>query len=767
MGYALCTAEKPSVATDIARVLGASNRHDGYFEGNGYLVTWARGHLVQLAEPQTYGYLPQSEIYGEQSEKALAELPITPSWWSWTVIEDVKAQYEVVRKLMHREDVDYIIDCGDMGPEGHILQWLIRQKAGCTKPVKRFCATSLTDEAILDAMQHLRDEAEFLPIIKGELCKKKADWMLGISLSRAESLKYKAAINVGRVQSPTLGFVVQRFLEVQRFQRQSFFTLTARIRQGEMTFDVFWSRDKDGVLPSYAKDGAGRCLDEPVISRCANKIAGAGQGEVLEVSSVRRATQRPQLYDILELQRESNRKYGYSAALTLAAAQSLYESHKILSYPRTDSRYITSDLVPYMESRVRGIGRIDRYAGVVNDLLKHGLNIDGRVVDDTKVTDHHAIIPTTKIQTLDLNSLEPTKEEVRKGVSAEVLRNVLDLVLTRVLVALAEPYKYEQTAVTVLCDGGFKLSATGTKPISIGWKAIQTALAGEDPVVSPHGEEEPEQVFPQLSKGQMVEITNCEIVKKKTTPPELHTEDTLLGEMKNAGQRIENGEILKGRGIGTQATRAEIIKGLFDTQCIELKKKNKKSYLVPTQKGLSVIRVLPPELYSPKITADWEQRIALIATGKATEQDFMDEFIPFLKEKTNEILSGEVADISFYKEREIVARCPWCGASVYRWQKTEGKKTVRSWYYCSNKEQCAFGVSTDDTVFKARLGRNCTDKEAVKLISKGALVVECKRKADGTPYKGEFTIVRRETTGSDGTVKVYCNIKCDVLRRSK
>lgn len=770
MGYKLCTAEKPSVARDIARVVGANNKMDGYFEGAGYLVTWAVGHLVKLAEPEAYGYLPQSEIYGEKREQAYAELPLLPTDWKLEVIENSKRQFEIVKSLMHRADVDYIIDCGDMGAEGHILQWLIRQKAGCTKPVKRFCATSMTDEAIKAAMSNLREEKEFIPIIRGELCKKKADWMLGLSLSRAESLKYKTSIRVGRVQSPTLAFVISRYSEVKNFKVTNYYTITAKVCAGGATFNVFWKADKDGLIAPDKKDGSGRCLDRAVVARCADSIVGDGHGRVIKVSSAKRGTDRPQLYDITELQRDANRRYGYSAAITLVAAQALYETQKVLTYPRTDSRYITSDLEGYMPERVQAIGTIGKYKGTAEGLLRDGLKIDKKIVDDTKVTDHHAIIPTPKIRGFDPATMKPTEAEKGKGLTAEIMRNVLDLVLTRVLVAFSKPFTYEQTEVAIQTAGGFVFNAVGKKPINLGWKATQERLGGAEDAETPaHGaqEDEPEQRFPALTEGQQVTISSCEVVAKKTTPPKLHTEATLLTEMENAGQKIEGGAILKGKGIGTQATRAEIIKGLFDSGVVETVQKGKIPYIQPTEKGLAVMRVLPPELYSAKITADWETKIAMIADGQLSEQKFLDEFVEFLRQKVTEVKNMEAVEITFLRNREVFALCPWCKSPVYKWiDKDEKGKPLRTRYYCSgeNDKSCGFSFSNDNPLFVGRLQQKLGAPQAKKLIEKGSFTTsQCKRKADGKTYSGKFAFVQKEGKSKSGETKKYVSLTFELV----
>lgn len=760
MGFKLCTAEKPSVAKDIARVIGATEKRNGYYIGNGYIVTWAIGHLVGLAEPHEYGYVNQKVMFtdDEMKEKAYNELPLLPKEFKLVVLKPTEEQFKIVKELMHREDVDYIIDCGDMGAEGHILQWFIREKAGCTKPVKRFCATSMTDEAIKSAMANLRDAKDFEPIIRGEFCKKKEDWVLGMSLSRALSIKHRAGITVGRVQSPTLGFVVKRYLELINFKQTSFYTMDAKIAEGN-SFSVFWSKDKKGFFSDDIKTSDGKVTDKTAIEKCCAEIISGGVGVVASVVTAKKATDRPQLYDITELQREANKRYGYSAAVTLATAQALYETQKVLSYPRTDSRYITQDLVPYMTERIKGIGSITKYNKVAERLLSAGLNIDKKIVNDEKVTDHHALIPTENIKNFDIERAEPTTEEKKKGVTTETMRNILDLVLSRMLVSFSKAFKYEQTSVTVVFPNGFEFTATGKKVVSEGWKATQKELSGAEDTEE-GGEENNEQVFPDIKEGQTVRVSECIAVEGKTTPPKLHTEATLLTAMENAGQHIENGEILKGKGIGTQATRAEIIKKLFDTGVVETELKGKTPYIKPTKKGLAVIQVLPPDLYSPKITADWETKIAEIVDGKETENSVMTQFEKYITQKTEEI-KNMTTTTSFLKEKEIFGNCPNCNSPVFRFQAKAAKGQPKSSrYYCS--EKCGWDLKTDDITFTTRLGRSVSDAEAKKLIAKKSIVLECIKQSDKSKYKGEFSFYKR-TVGD----KTYWNIKCEFVRGKK
>ena len=757
MGYKLCTAEKPSVAKDIAEVIGANTKKNGYFEGNGYRVTWAVGHLVGLEEPEAYGFMKQKDIYADgNQDKAWSELPIIPTEFKLKVLKPTEDQFKIVKQLMLSDETDEIIDCGDMGPEGHILQWFIREKAGCKKPVRRFCATSMTKEAISTAMQNLKPIDDYTNIIKGEYCKKKADWIIGMSLSRAGSLKYNTNFSVGRVQSPTLYFIVKRYIDVTNFKQKDFYTMKADFE----SFSVFWNKDNDGLFDSAVKDSDNRVIQRFVIDNKCQAIKDGKYGTVTELKTEKKATNRPQLYDITELERDANRKYGYTAAETLATAQALYETQKILSYPRTDSRYITSDLEPYMAGRIKYISTLSKYSETCEKLLNDGLNIDKKIVDDSKVTDHHALICTENINNYDLNKLIPTDEERRKGVTSEMMKNVLDLVLIRMIVAFSQPYLYMQTSIEVTFLDEIRFSSSGKRTVKDGWKGVEKSLLGS--IEDEEDGNNEEQLFPNLQKGMKIELKDCTVVAKKTAPPKLHTEATLLTAMENAGASIEGGEILKGRGIGTQATRAEIIKVLFEKKYCETLKKGKTNYIVPTQKGLKIIRALPIELTSPKLTADWENKIALIADGKANERDFMNEFIPFIQEKTSEIKNSTFV-IDFRNSKESVGKCPFCGEDVF---KGKSKKTGASLFYCSHKfdedEPCSFMFSVDAPIFFTRLGKELSEKDAVKLINNKSLEKTCKKTTGEGTYKGIFSFKKINKDG-----KIFTSIDLAFPQRKK
>lgn len=731
MSYILCTAEKPSVAGDIANVIGATKKCNGYYEGNGYRVTWAVGHLVGLAEPEEYGYMSLKDMWDKEKpqnkQEALAQLPMVPEQFKLIVLPGTKDQFKIMADLMNDPECEYIIDCGDAGAEGHILQWFIRVKAGCKKPVKRFIATSATDEAIKDAMNNLQPAEKYLPVIRGEFCKKKADWIMGMSMSRGASITYNARVDVGRVQSPTLFFVVKRYLDVTSFKPKDFYSFKADMKEG---FSVFFNKDNQSFFPLASKDADNRLVDKALADKTASEIRQLGIGKITACETKNKATDRPQLYDITELERDGNRIFGYTAEEVLKTAQSLYETHKITTYPRTDSRYITHDLEPLMIDRIRDISTHNQYEPFCNKLIADGLNIDKKIVDDSKVTDHHAIIVTNKIKNYDLSKL------------SEIEKNILNLVIARMLVSFSDKYKYKETVINVAFENGMVFSASGRVPISKGWKEVQDKLAGKYADEEPQGADE-EQLFPEISLGQMVNLGKIEVQAKKTTPPKLHTEATLLTAMENAGATVEGGAILKGKGIGTQATRANIIKQLFDKGYVANQQKGKIKYLVPTKQGMSVIKVLPPELYSPKITADWENQIADIVAGKMTEADFMNNFNEFICKNLEHILKNKVENVDFSYERTSVGKCPWCGSPVYEGElKDKDNKPFKN-VYCSNKE-CKLSIRYDDLAFNLRTGgKKITTAQMKKLLEKGQIEVNCLSKSK-TPYKGICKLVKAD-----------------------
>ena len=697
--YKLCTAEKPSVARDIANVVGANKLEDGYYIGNGYIVTWCIGHLITLSEPSAYG-----EEYVDR--RNIDVLPVIPTIWKTNVIESVKKQYNVIKKLMHREDVDLIIDCGDMGETGHYLQWLVRREAKCNKPVKRFCATSLTEESIRHHMNNLRDIEEFEGIIKGAYCKSKADWILGMNFSRLYSTLYNTNLTLGRVQTPTLTFVLKRYFEVVNFKPVPYYQIKG---------------DFNGINAILLTENKNQISKRETAEQILQDLKGIDSAKVTKLETLKKAVDRPMLYDITELQRDANKKFSYSPDEVLKTAQSLYEKHKVLSYPRTDSRYITSDLVAYMETRIKEISTISTYTDASKYVLSKGLNIDGKIVNDAKVTDHHALVVTEKIKDFNMNTLD------------EKEKNILNLVITRMLVSFSHKYLYQQTEINLLAKK-YLFGASGKMPVSLEWRYIEQLLNGKE-----EQEDTDNQVFPNIALGQVISINSMQILSKQTTPPLLHTEGTLLTAMENAGATIKdnNGykEILKGHGIGTQATRAEIIKKLFDVGYVEYKVKGKTKYIVPTKKGINSFKIFPIELMSPTLTAEWETKIHKVAKGEYSEEQFMNDIKAFVNNLFVQAKSNIDNSLSFKKEKEVIGSCPYCSKDIY-----ENKTS----YYCSDYEHCNFSFFKDAKFITSKTKKNFTKNQFQKLITPKGLTVTCTSDG-GAKYKMNFKVINNKT----------------------
>ena len=757
MGFKLCIAEKRSVGEDIARVIGATDRSNkGYIEGNGYIVTWAKGHLVGLAEPEEYGYVSQADMYDkdkpEMAKKALAELPLSPQEYKLVVLKDGAEQFNIVKRLMHRADVDLIIDCGDAGPEGHILQWFIREKAECKKPVKRFIATDMTDSAIKNAMANLQPIDKYKMVIAGEYCKHKADWVLGMSVSRAASLTYNASIHAGRVMSPTLYFVVERYLSHERFKPQTFYTL-------ECEFDGFalrFQRDTENVLPKEYKDESGRIINEAFAKRLMSEVNGM-TGEITVLQTKKKKQERPQLYNTETLAKDCIRIYGYTGSEVAEITEKLYHEYKILTYPRTDSQYITTDLAPHMEQRIKDISVIEngKYSVYANADLSEGLTLDKRIVDDGKVDDHHAIITTGDLPKFDLSKLKDKE------------RNILHLVIVRMLAAFSQPYKYQETSIAVKFPNGLVFTSTVKVPDDLGFKAITDKLIpkqsnddNEENSNNQNVDREKAKVFSSLSVGQQLKPMTVCMNTGSTTAPPLLTEADLIDLMAHAGDKLgEQGKIMKGKGIGTQATKLETIKKLFEKKYIEYKGKGKVKNIIPTQTGINVIKVLPHMIYSPALTAEWENKIEQIRERSMTEQEFMSDFFTFIKGAVDEVKSMKEKGIDFSNS---LCSCPICKkGKVLMTEKTatgkDGKERKYTSFWCSlnTEKTCTFGIRNDNPYYRSIFGHNITKAQILKIIEKGSFTT----KTD----KGKVTFKLDRI--KEGKFKGYYTIEPDFAKK--
>lgn len=610
----LVLAEKPSVAREIARVLKCSNKGKGYLEGPQYIVTWALGHLVTLAEPDEYDK--------KLKEWRMEDLPMLPGKMKLKVIRQTSHQFQVVRGLMKRGDVKDLIIATDAGREGELVARWIMEMANWKKPFRRLWISSQTDKAILEGFAHLQPGSAYNNLYDAAVCRAEADWLIGLNVTRTLTCKFNAQLNAGRVQTPTLAMIVSREKEIKNFKPVNYWTLRAEF--GDYFGD--W-RGRDGA----------RIYDQAQAAALEAKIKGQ-QGIIKDVKTETKSEQPPLAYDLTELQRDANRRYGWPAQKTLAVLQDLYERHKLVTYPRTDSRYITSDIVPTLPARLKGMSA-GAYTTLAKPLLEKPLKPGKRLVDNSKVTDHHAIIPTE--QPLNLTALNQEEKQL------------YDLIARRFIAVLYPPYRYDQTTIITTVNGEY-FHSRGKTVTAQGWRIVQYNApdkkeADEDQM--------PEQTLAKHQPGETAPVKNCKIAKHQTKPPARHTEATLLTAMENCGKLVEDEELresIKGSGLGTPATRAEIIEKLIHTSYIERHGKE----LVPTSKGIQLIGLVPPALRSPELTARWEQRLSDIARGKEKKYAFIND----IREDASQLVENIKIDAATYKADNVTKnKCPLCG----------------------------------------------------------------------------------------------------------
>ena len=659
----LVIAEKPSVATTYAKVLGATNRHDGYFEGNGYLISWCVGHLVGLATAENY-----NDSY---SKWRYDDLPILPLDWQYSISKGKEKQMKIIRNLMLKKEVETIICATDAGREGELIFRLVYNKVACIKPIKRLWISSMEDEAIIKGFSNLHDGKDFENLYQSALCRSKADWLIGINATRLFSVLYGQTLNIGRVMSPTLAMIVERNSTISAFNTESFYTVNI---------------DCDGftLIGEKSKDKAQ-----------ATEISTACQGQNVTIENVEqkeKTEKPPKLYDLTTLQREANKTLGFTAEQTLNYTQSLYEQ-KLVTYPRTDSRYLTEDMkisVPAVVTATAGF-----FMSTCDSLH---IDMD-QVCNNSKVTDHHAIIPTAKVKGFDINSL-PFGE-----------REVLRLVAMRLLVSTNQNHIFSETVVTAKC-GNSLFTAKGKTVLTEGWKSIQK-LYNEK-------EEKIEKSLPILNIGDAF-VGQSSIKEGKTSPPKEFTDDTLLSSMENANNAVEDSER---KGIGTPATRAGIMEKLIKTGLVERKGDKKTKCFVPTHKGVSLITVLPEAIQSPHLTAEWEEKLKMIENGKLSPSIFLEEITEMISSlvKTYEVIKG--ADTLFPTQKQSIGACPRCNSDV-----TENKKG----FCCSNKA-CDFAIWKENKFFTAKK-KTVTKTIVTELIKNGKVELKgCHSEKTGKTY---------------------------------
>lgn len=683
MSLKIVLAEKPSVGREIARVLKCKNNKGSYIEGNGYIVTWALGHLVGLMDPEGYG--------DKYKKWSMETLPMLPKPMKLTVLKKTSKQYNEVKKQLLRNDVDEIIIATDAGREGELVARWIIDKSGVRKKIKRLWISSQTDKAIMDGFKNLKDGRAYDNLYKAAVCRAEADWLVGLNVTRALTCKYNAQLSAGRVQSPTLAMIVNREDEIKNFKPEDYYNLKALTDK----FALSWVSTK-GNTNIFKEEVAKSILDKTKNST----------GEVIDITKSRKKKYSPALYDLTELQRDANRIWGYSAKQTLNIMQRLYENYKLLTYPRTDSRYISSDILPTIPDRLRGIS-VGEYRAYADKLLKQGVKGNKSFVDNSKVSDHHAIIPT--------------EEKLNLGILSSEEKNIYNLVVKRFLSVMLQPYEYEQTTIKVNINGEIFL-AKGNTTLEKGWKALYRREDLDD--------EEGTQELPTLNVNDKVNIKKIELTKKQTTPPGRFNEGTLLSAMENPHKYINVGKdaaktLGETGGLGTVATRADIIEKLFNSFVIE--KRGKEIY--PTSKGIQLIELVPEELKSPLLTAKWEKDLEDISRGKTNDKAFIENMKRYATSLVEDVKKGTN---KFHHDNQTGKRCPNCGKYMLEVNGKNGRMLVCQDRECGYRENLARLTNARCPECKKRLelrghgegkiyvcpGQNCNFREKASQFEK-------------------------------------------------
>ena len=691
----LIVCEKPSVAQSIAAVLGARERGDGCIRGNGWIVSWCVGHLVELA---------QAAAYEERFAKwRLEDLPILPERWLYAAAQDKRKQLDVLRRLLNDKTVDSVVCATDAGREGELIFRLVYDFCKCTKPVQRLWISSMEDAAIRDGFEKLKPGADYDSLYRAALCRSQADWMVGINATRLFSCLYGVTLNVGRVQTPTLALLVEREAAIAAFVKTPFYTPVLEL---------------DGFTASGEKR-EDRAAADAVCSACDGKNAA-----VREIKRQDKTTAPPKLYDLTTLQREANRLFGYTAQQTLDYTQNLYEK-KLCTYPRTDSRFLTEDMAPGLPTLVSAV------AGKL-EFLPAELSLPvnaGQVINNSKVSDHHAIIPTPTMAKANLDGL-PAGE-----------RSILYLLAVRLLCAVGEKHSHAETAVTVECAGHL-FTAKGRTVLREGWKAIEQAFRAS-PKEKPRENDADEVALPELSEGQVFSSVSASVREGFSSPPKHFTEDTLLSAMESAGAQ-DAPEDAERKGLGTPATRAGIIEKLVKSGFVERKNKQ----LFPTEKGINLIAILPDAVKSPQLTAEWEHMLGRIERGELADAEFMKGIADMTRSLVSAHAAPDPAHSAWFARPAAasVGACPRCGLEV-----TESKKG----FFCSGRD-CRFALWRDNKFFAAKK-KEITKPIAVALLTEGRIFIKgMYSEKTGKTY--DATVVL-EDTGQ------YANFKLDFERR--
>ena len=702
----LVIAEKPSVARDIANVLGAKQKKNGYLEGNGYQVTWCIGHLVQLADPESY----------DESLKrwSMHTLPIMPEQFQHEVVPSTKSQFQIVQTLINKSSE--IICATDAGREGQLIfEYVLRLSnppQNCK--IQRLWISSMTDEAIQEGFAALKNNEDYQRLYQSARCRSEADWLVGINFTRLFTLRYGTKLTVGRVQTPTLALIVERQQAIDNFHAEPYYQL-----QGVFgTLRAMWNR------------GNVNRLDTKEQAQIMQKTLTGMDGTVTKLDTSRKTEDRPLLFDLTELQREANRRFGYTAQETLSIAQSLYEKHKLITYPRTDSRYLTADMKPLIPQLLKKIASVyPESVPFIQKIASKKLPLDKRIINDSKVSDHHAIIVTNNI-----HQYQPQKLTAKEN-------NVLKLIMIRMIVALSDKKIYDETKLEITMDNQKDMfKATGRMIIDEGWTLAEQTLTGragaqnqsQNDEQKEDKDDDDQQVFTDIALHQRVHLDKVNIIEKKTTPPKPYTEATLLTAMEKASREIDDKELkesMKGKGLGTPATRAGIIEKLISVGYVERKKKN----LHPTQQGTMFIQLVPESIRQVEMTAQWELQLQEICDGKGNPEQFMQDIRRYVSQTVAENSTADTVQAVSRKGtlRRVVGKCPKCGNNVIESDKS---------FYCDGfrmDHKCNFSLWKNNKYLQAR-GVTLTADLAQELLTNGKMQINGLTSKAGNSYNAIF-----------------------------
>ena len=665
-----------------AKVLGATNRQDGYLEGNGYLVSWCIGHLVELAPPNVYD--------AKYVKWSIADLPILPQKWQYLVSASTKKQFGILKKLMNRPDVDSVTAATDAGREGELIFRLVYQQAGCKKSVSRLWLSSMEENAIREGFANLKPSTEYDALYNAALCRERADWIVGINASRFFSCLYGRPLAVGRVMTPVLAMTVVREAEIAAFAPEKFYTVAIEFAGGGTASSRRFSQKADV---------------EALLTSCRKEAYAVVQ----DAERKEKSENPPQLYDLTTLQRDANRLLGFTAQQTLNYAQSLYEK-RLITYPRTDSRFLTEDMAESLPGLASGTAAI---FGAEEKLLIHVQ----QVINGSKVTDHHALLPTASVARADLAAL-PAGE-----------MSILRLIAARLLCAVGEPYRYAETVLTTICAGE-EFSAKGKVVLDEDWKSIERRVLGDllskkkEPVA-----------LPDVQRQSRCSIAGAELKEGQTSPPKHYNEDLLLSAMQSAGAGSMEDDVER-TGIGTPATRAATIEKLVQKGFLERKGDRKSKILLPTEKGRALVTVMPEQIQSPEMTADWENKLLRIERGEMEPEEFMTEIKEMISSLVN--TTEAVKGANALMKNKVIGACPNCGTIVVEREKG---------WLCENRE-CRFALWKDSAYFK-RLGKHLDGRVVDKLLRDGRVRLKDCKSAKGKTYNATVLL----SAESDGRSK--------------